>query len=264
MDLQVSHDFGYANYTYTYSYDIIVYSSLFAICIFAIGAFDYLKLKNDIYNETQKNHKIVSEFELFKQKMRELESHILDIESDVASVEEKTRNINKNTNSALEQHLDYVNRQLLIQTASIEDVHSKLMYETEENKSRLSRTICDVRTDVREHLDELRETISGQMEELEESQSTLSNKIDDVDFGLTSKLVEKMKLDKEVAYDMYRYLYFGFTEGSVIEGLQGFFKHFYGFEFEPKMETNIDKILNETHPVRIKRNNVLPIADLPY
>ena len=253
MDLQVSHDFGYANYTYAYSYDIIVYSSLFAICIFAIGAFDYLKLKNDIHIETQKNHKIMREFETFKKQILDSISRISDLESDVTSLEEKTSNINKSINSALEQQLDYVNKQFLLQNASIEDVHSKLVYETDNTRAKLSQSLYDIRA-----------TISGQMEELEESHSILSNKIDDVHFGLTTKLVEKMQLDKQVAYDMYRYLYFGFTEGSVIEAMQGFFKHFYEFEFEPKMEENIDKILNETHPVRIKRNNLPLQPDLPY
>jgi hypothetical protein len=262
MDLQVSQDFGYTNSNYNYNYDIIVYSSLFTVCIIAISAFDYIKFKNDVYNETEKNRKIMSEIEFLKKQnyvsrstISDLESHISVLESHISFLEKKTKNINKNTNSALEQHLDYVNRQLLIQTASIEEVHSKLLHETEENRSRLSRSICDVRTDVREHLDELRATISSQMAEFEEEQSILSNKIDDVHFGVTTKLVEKMKLDKQVAYDMYRYLYFGFMEGSISEAMQGFFKHFYEFEFDPKMDTNIDKILNDTHPVRINRNN---------
>jgi len=117
MDLQVSQGFAYNNN----NCDIITYIVIFAIYVFAISAFDYEKLKKDVNNDTQKT---VREFEILKNRITDLETHVL-------GLEEKIGNINKNTNSALEQHLDYVNRQLLIQTATIEELNAKIMFETQ-------------------------------------------------------------------------------------------------------------------------------------
>jgi hypothetical protein len=243
MDLQVSQGFVNSNAN---NYDVVVYSVIFAISMCAFTAFDYIKLKREVKLEIQNNNIIMGEFEKYRRLVRDLETHILGLEG-------KIGNITKNANSALEQQLDYVNRQLLIQNGTIEELNAKIVCETEESRARLSRTTCDLKDEILEEMEKLESHIESQIREL-----------DDVHESLTEKLAEKNHMDKQVVYEMYQYLYFGNMEGSINEALQGFFKQFYGFEFEKKINSITDKMLNESHPVRIKRIEMSRIPDLPY
>jgi chromosome segregation ATPase len=254
MDLQVSQ--GFVN-NHANNYNVIICVIVFTLSICAFTAIDYIKLKKELKLENEKNYIIIGEFEKYRRLVRDLETHILGLEG-------KIGNITKNANTALEQQLDYVNRQLLIQNGTIEDLNAKIVYETDESRSRLLRTAKDIKSEILEEMEKLESHIESQIEELEEGQSFVSNKVDDVHASLTEKLAEKNHMDKQVVREMYQYLYFGNMEGSINEMLQGFFKQFYGFEFEQKINPITDKMLNESHPVRIKRFEFSRLPNLPY
>lgn len=254
MDLQVSQ--GFVN-NHANNYDVVVYAVIFAVSICAFTAFDYAKLKREVKLEIQNNNIIMGEFEKYRRLVRDLETHILGLEG-------KIGNITKNANAALEQQLDYVNRQLLIQNGTIEELNAKIVCESDENRCRLSRTTRDLKDEILEEMEKLESRIESQIEELDEGQSFVSNKVDDVHTSLTEKLAEKNHMDKQVVHEMYQYLYFGNMEGSINETLQGFFKQFYGFDFEQKINPITDKMLNESHPVRIKRFEFSRLPNLPY
>lgn len=247
MDLQVSQDYGY--YNYTNNYDVVVYAVIFAISICAFTAFDYINLKKDVKNEMLQNDKIFREFEKYRKHVDHLETNILDLETNILDLGEKIKNINKNINLALDQNLDYVNRQLLIQNSSIEEVNSKVICETEEMRSELSRNIYDLKNSFKEELEELRVTLFSEVEELEEGRSSIADKVDEVCLNLTAKLDEKMQFDKDLLHDMHRYLYFGSMNGRIADTVQGFFKQFYGFDYETNMSAITNKMLEKTHPL---------------
>ena len=243
MDLQVSHEFGYNNREN--NYNVIVYAIIFTISMCAFTAFDYIKLKKEVSLEIQKNNIIVGEFEKYRRLVRDLETHILGLEG-------KIGNITKNANAALEQQLDYVNRQLLIQNGTIEELNAKIVCETEESMARILRATCDLKDEILEEMEKLESHIESQIRELDEGQSFVSNKVDDVHTSLTEKLAEKNHTDKKVVYDMYCYLLRGLHYGganSCVNVIRGFFHHFYDFDYNPQFTKEmVDIIDNKTIP----------------
>lgn len=258
MDLQLAQETAPYNYNY-YNYEVILFVTV--LTAFIIITIDRVQIKRLINNETQVRYKLLHEF-------LQLNNNVSIYEKEVSQLENKIGNINKNINSALEQQMDYINRQLLTQNASIEDVNVKLFHDAEESRAFVSRQIADIKSKVFEKMEEIETVLKHEIEELEEEHTILVNKIEERDGFLLNKIDENNALDKQMVYDMYRYLYFGIMQGSgdaaftdntfvqgnhVYQTLKGFFKNFYGFEFDQKIEPNITKMLNETHPYRIKQ-----------
>jgi hypothetical protein len=248
MDLQVSQGFVNSNAN---NYDVVIYSVIFAISMCAFTAFDYIKLKREVKLEIQNNNIIMGEFEKYRRLVRDLETHILGLEG-------KIGNINKNTNTALEQQLDYVNRQLLIQNGTIEELSAKIVCETEENRSRLSRTTRDLKDEILEEMEKLESFIESQIGELDEGQSFVSNKVDDVHASLTEKLAEKNHMDKQVAYKMYTHLYYALGEindPKVLKGLRWFYRECYEFDYDAEFRESVNNLRKKDQP-KIKDNEL--------
>jgi hypothetical protein len=244
MDLQLAQEKEPYNYNY-YNFQVII--CIASLTIFIIVIVDYIQLKKVVNKETQEIFKILCE-------LKQIDKKIFNLNVYSSQVENKVGNINKTINAALEQQLDYNNRQFITQNASIEEINLKLFRDSEESRAFVSRQISDIKSKFFERIEEIETALTHEIEELEEEQVILVNKIEERDGFLLNKIDEKVVLDKKIAYDMYRYLYFA---GGVGEGfceiLQGFFKQFYGFEIELHMDTKINKMINDTHPAHIRR-----------
>jgi hypothetical protein len=242
MDLQVLQDFDLHNYAYIYNYEIVAYTSLLFVLIIIVV--DYINFKTRFYNELQRNNTQLQNFDQFNKK------NILQLEKNIQQLEKKLANINKCTNATLENNLDYINKQLLIQNANIEEINLKLFNENEETTSKLLRNIMEIKVYLSNKIDESYTILSNEIEELEDQQVKFSNKLNEMQIQIPNQIEEKLNLQQKVIYDMYRYLYFGLKDGSIIDGLQGFFKHFYGFNI-PTVDEDMHKSLNSTHPARL-------------
>jgi len=242
MDLQLAQEKEPYNYSY-YNYQVVL--SIASLTIFIIVIVDYIQLKKVVNKEIHEICKILCE-------LKQIDKKIFNLNVYSSQVENKVGNINKTINAALEQQLDYINRQFITQNASIEDINLKLFRDSEENRAFVSRQISDIKSKFFERIEEIETALTHEIEELEEEQVILVNKIEERDGFLLNKIDEKAVIDKKVVHDMYCYLLRGLHYGGVnncVNVMRGFFHHFYDFEYNPQFTKEmLDIIDNKTIP----------------
>lgn len=248
MDLQLAKESELYNYNH-YNYQVILFIT--ALTAFIIIAIDYIQLKRLVNKETQSNYKILCE-------IKEINKKLFSSTVVCSQLETKIGNINKTINSALEQQMDYINRQLLTQNASIEDVNVKLFHDAEESRAFVSRQISDINSKLFERMEEIQSDISNQVKELEEKQTLVESKMETIQNDVVYKIEEKFALDKKIVYDMYCYLKNSVTlDSSLQDTVRGFFAYFYNFSYNPTVRSDFCMAVQDSHPYHLRRAGIV-------
>jgi hypothetical protein len=255
MDLQVYNAYDLSEYS---SYHPLIAFATITI-IAAIMVIDYLTFKIQIYDE-MKNHKNKSNLAVL-----ELESCIITMDDKMHTLENSMKKLLFDSLYVVNNEVENINNKIAENQSTIfhelEDIQNGVSDDIEENRNSISQNISSIRTEIVELIEELMGDTKAQIDdEAREIKCDLIDKIDNVQELIEKKFNDKSNLDKQIACEMYFYLYkAGRIDCCLSDTVRGFFAHFYGFSYDlgnyhPSF-AEFDHNFQNSHPYCLRNRN---------